>query len=188
MTHKALLGKLDATTVDGITSLYTVTGVERSEFVHIDVDDIATTTGYMLVDLSDTTNWPHTPTGHIDLLYLVVDIDPDATFQGDVSLGFLSNVDGTNGDFHIILAYHLDKKAEPLVNTINFGSFEMTLDADHWFGPVVANDATWQTDVSLRGPDGNASFSAGDGDFVCKVTRTAGEVSIGITIGYETYA
>ena len=184
----ALLGRMDSTTVDGITSLYTVTGVERSEIVHISVDDIDATTGYMLVDLSDITNWPHTPTGHIDLLYLAVDIDPDATFQGDVRIGFLSNVDATNGDFHVILDFHLDKKAEPIETFLNFGSFEMTLDTDHFFGPVVANDTTWQTDVSLRGPDGNTSFPAGDGDMVCKVTRTAGEVSLGITVGYETYA
>lgn len=182
-----LRGGLDVTTEEGTTSLYTVYGFERSEHIHLNVNSIALETGFMLVDLSDTVNWPHSNTGHIDLYYFIIDIDPDATFQGDVLLGFLGNVDGANGDFHTIFAHHLDKKAEPLVSFMNFNSFEMTLDMDHWFGPITANDATWQTDVNLRGPDGNTSFPAGDGDLVCKVTRTAGEVSVAVTIGYETY-
>lgn len=185
---KSLSGGLDVTSVEGITSLYTVFGIERSEYIHLDVNGIALTTGFMLVDLSDTTNWPHSATGHIDLLYMTVNIDPDASFQGDIFIGFLENVDGTDGDFHTIFSYQLDKKAEPLVSFMNFNSFEMTLMPARWFGPTTANDTTWQTDVNLVGPDGNASFPAGDGDLVVKVVRTAGEVSVGITVGYETYS
>lgn len=185
---EVLPGGLDTTTEEGITSLYTVTGIQRTEYIHIDVEDIAATVGLMLIDLSDTTNWPHSQTGHIDLLYMYIDIDPDTSFQGEVSVGFLENVDGDNGDFHTVLDFHLDKKANPIEVFINLSAYEMTLDTDHWFGPTTANDATWQTDVNLLGPDGNTSFPAGDGDLVCKVTRTAGEVSVGITVGYETYA
>ncbi len=184
---KALLGNLDSTTARGITSLYTVLGASSSEFIHLAVDDIAATTGYMLVDLSDTTNWPHIPTGLISLRSIVISIDPDVNFQGDIVFGFLENVDGTNGDLLKILSFHLEKKADPIDIFINFGPFEMDLDADRWFGPTIADDTTWQTDVNLLGPDGNTSFPAGDGDLVCKVIRSAGQVEIGVTVGYETY-
>lgn len=175
------------TTQEEITSIYVVFGVERSEFVHLDVESIAATIGYMLVDLSDNENWPHSKTGHIDLLYMYIDIDPDTSFQGEVSIGFLENVDGDNGDFHAILDFHLFKKADPIEKFTNFGSYGMTLDTDHWFGPTDVNDTIWQTDVSLCGPNGATSFPAGDGDLVCKVVRTAGTVSLAITVGYETY-
>lgn len=173
-------------THEGITGLYTTPAVSDVQVVHMDVEDIALTTGYMIIDLSDTTNWPHVNTDHIDLLYVFVDIDPDATFQGEVSLGFLENVDGTNGDFHTILDFHLDKKAEPIEVFANLGFYEMALETAHWFGPTTANDETWQTDVNLLGPDGNTSYPSGDGDLVMLVTRTAGEVSLGVTIGYRT--
>lgn len=184
---EVLPGGLDTTTQEGITSLYTVTGIERNCHVNMDVADIAATVGLMLVDLSDNVNWPHVATGRIYLLYLMIDIEPESTFRGEVALGFLENVDGSNGDFHTVIDYRLDKKADPIITTMNFGSYAMTLDTDHWFGPTILNDTTWQTDVNLLGPNGATSFSAGDGDLVCKVTRTAGEASIGITVGYETY-
>lgn len=178
---------ISTTTNEGVTSLYVVSGITDTEVATINIDDIALTTGYMLVDLSDTTNWPHTPTGHINLLYLLFNLDPDTNFRGDIAIGFLSNVDGNNGDFNLLHEIHLDKKAEPeVIVEMNFGSFGVSLQTNHWFGPTTLNDATWQTDVNLRGPDGTTEFPAGNGDLVMLVTRSAGEISIGLTVGYVT--
>ena len=56
------------TTSEGETSGHFVPGHVDIEVVHIDIDQSATTTvGYMVVDLSDTTAWPHSTTGHSDL-------------------------------------------------------------------------------------------------------------------------
>ncbi len=176
-------------TAEGQTSLHSVPGHVDIEVVHIDVDQSATsTTGYMVIDLSDTTNWPHATTGHIDIAYIKINVNPTATFVGDIELGFLTNVDGTNGDFNGIMEWHLDKKQDSINEFMNFGAFEMSLESAHWFGPIDANETIWQTDVDLAGPDGNASFPSGAGDLVMKVTATTSDVAVGLTVGYRTHA
>lgn len=176
---------IDSVTVDNITSLRTVPGELDDGFIHLDAVGLAATTPFILVDLSDTTNWPHSDTDHILIDYLILETDPSTTFQGNLALGFLTAVDGTDGDFNQILEINMDQKADSLVETINFGAFGLHLQLDHWFGPTTANDTTWNTGASILGPDGN-TFPAGTGDLVCLVTRTAGNLSYGITLGYST--
>jgi len=176
-------------TSEGQTSAHIIPGHVDIEVVHIDIEQSATTTtGYMVIDLSDTTNWPHTATGHIDIVYILINVNPTATFVGDIELGFLSSVDATNGDFNGIFEIHMDKKQDSITQFMNFGAFEMSLETAHWFGPTTANDTIWQTDVNLAGPDGNTSFPSGNGDLVMLVTATTSDVAVGLTIGYRTHA
>ncbi len=177
----------DTITNEGVTSLLTVPGNFDVEVIHLDAEDIATTTGFMLVDLSDTTNWPHTATGHIDLLFFAMTTDPSATFSGDVQVGFLSSVDATDGDLNEVFELHMEKKPDPKIVTIQY-FFGIALEAAHFFGPITANDTTWQTDVNLQGPSGASSFPSGNGDLVMLVTRTASDISVSITVGYRTIA
>jgi len=170
-------------TLEGITSLHTVPGKADVEVVHIDVD-VSTTTAFMIVDLSDTTNWPHSKTGHLDIAHLTINVDPAINFAGDIELGFLSDVNATNGDFHGIMEFHLDKKTDPFTYGLNFGAFGMDLELAHWFGPTDADSTLFQTDVDLAGPDGNTSFPSGNGDLVMIVTVAATSVAVGLTIGY----
>jgi len=60
------------------------------------------------------------------------------------------------------------------------------IDPSNFFGPITANDTTWQTDVNLQGPDGNTSFPSGNGDMVMLITQTAGDISVSLTVGYRT--
>ena len=174
-------------TEESITSLNVVPGHVDIEVVHIDVVGTATA-GFMVVDLSDTTNWSHTDTGHIDIAYIIINVNPTTTFSGDIELGFLTNVDDTNGDFNGVLEIHMDKKQDSIFEMMNFGAFEVSLETAHWFGPTDVNDTTWQTDVNLQGPDGAISFPSGNGDLVMKVEVGASEAAIGLTIGYRTHA
>lgn len=188
MTYQPFPGDVDTLTFDGITSLRTTPGAADVEVVHIDAEDISASEAFMIVDLSDTTNWPHTNTGHIDLLWIVINIDPDTTYQGDIQLGFLSSVDATNGDFNGFAELHLDKKAEPVSIAIPVARGGMSLETDHWFGPTTANSTLFQTDVNLQGPDDATSFPSGNGDLVMIVNVSAGAVGVGLTIGYTTLA
>ncbi len=175
-------------TTEGETSAHFVPGHVDIEVVHIDIEQsAASTTGYMVIDLSDTTNWPHSTTGHIDIAYIIINVNPTATFVGDIELGFLSAVDGTNGDFNGIMEIHMDKKQDSIFEMMNFGAFEMSLELAHWFGPTDANETLWQTDVSLAGPDGNTSFPSGNGDLVMKVTAATSDIAVGLTVGYRTH-
>lgn len=79
-------------------------------WAHIDRAGIDTSTQYVLIDLSDTTNWPHMHTGSLGLLGYEISADPNDTFEGVIRLGFLDNVDEDNGDFYNITSYRMVKK------------------------------------------------------------------------------
>ena len=188
MAYQPFPGSITTVTNEGVTSLSQVPGNFDVEVIHLDAEDVAANTGYMLVDLSDTTNWPHTATGHIDVVFIILTTDPSATFSGDIQLGFLTSVDATNGDFNEIFELHMEKKPTAQLISIQYAAFGIALETDHFFGPVTANDTTWQTDVNLQGPDGATSYPSGNGDMVMFVTRTASDISISVTVGYRTIA
>ena len=157
--------------------------------VHLDAQAIAVDQGFMLIDLSDTTNWPHTNTGHIVLEQIIVNISLSATpaFIGEVEFGFLSNVDATDGDLNVVGKFHLDRGSIGPGGPFDFSIYGMDLELDKWFGPTNTNDVTWQTDVNLFGPDGATSYPSGDGDFVMHITNiTAGTIDVGVTAFYST--
>ena len=180
----------DLITSDGRTSQYVAAGHSDDQTIHLDVQSVATTTGYMLIDLSNTGVWKHTNTGHINLEYLVLEIDPDATFLGEVEIGFLANVNATDGDFHKVFDLDMAKKSDLIIETINFGLHGLDCETTRHFGPIDADSVVWQTDVNLGGPDdpGTGTYPAGNGDLVMLVTRNGGEVDVSVTIGYETVA
>jgi len=188
MTYQPFPGIVSTLTNEGVTSLRVVPGNFDVEVIHLDAEDVAATTGFMLIDLSDTTNWPHTNTGHIDILFFIVSTDPTTSFRGDIELGFLSSVDATNGDLNELFEIHLEKQQDSSVLAFNYGAYGVALETDHFFGPVTTNDTIWQTDVNLQGPDGATSYPSGNGDLVMHVTRTAGDISVSVTIGYRTIA
>ena len=178
---------LSTITHDGNTSLQTVEGNTGAGLVHLHATSVAATTGYMLIDLSDAVNWPHTLTGHIDVRSMIINVAPTTTFAGSVHVGFLTNVDGTNGDFNIVYCAHFIAGSLPLAQTLSLNALaDMT--TDQWFGPTTANDTTWQTDVNITGPDGNVSYPSGAGDLVMKVTRTASQADVSVTLLYTTQA
>lgn len=176
----------DLITKDARTSQFTVFGFTDTGIVHADIQGITSQTAIMLIDLSNTTNWPHSKTGHTIIEYTILEVDPDDSYLGEIKLGFLANVDASGGDFLQILDVDMAKKSDLFVENIDFGSHGVDLRANHWFGPSITGSALFQTDVNLLGPDGATSFPAGDGDFVMLVERAAGEVDVSIMVGYET--
>jgi len=178
----------DTLTKDGRTSLFTLSGHADISTMHIELTNIETQTAIMLVDLSDTTNWKHTNTGHIYVHYIGLEADPDSTFLGVLGVGFLTNVDATNGDFNDMFSIEMAKKSDLIIAAFNFGGFGFECETAHHFGPITANSTLFQTDVNLLGPDGNTSFPSGNGDLVMIIDRSAGQVNVSATVGYETVA
>lgn len=176
----------DVVDYEGDRSLGVFIAYQLTYTVSFSVDAASGTTGYMLVDLSDTTNWPHTNTGHIVLKSITVDTNTDAAFVGDLRFGFLSNVDATNGDFHEIGELHGERSATVGSGAFDFSNYGIGLETDEWFGVTTPNNVLWQTDVNLLGPDGLTTHPSGDGDFVMVLESTAGSADISITVIYTT--
>lgn len=179
---------VDTVAHEGEISQRVVPGRASMNIVHLSSGDISATTGFMLIDLSDTTNWPHTATGHIIVSQIVYNINPSTSFAGLIEIGFVNNVDATDGDFHIFYTGHEDKSPTELAQVLDFEWFGLDLEIGEFFGPVALNDTTWQTDVNLIGPDAATSYPAGNGDMVMKITRTAGNVDVSVLVAYTTVA
>lgn len=176
----------DLITKDGRTSQFVASGFTNTFTVHLDAQSVAADQAFMLIDLSDTTNWAHSLTGHINLEYIIIESDPDASYLGEIKIGFLSNVDGTNGDFHQLLDIDQARSSELLVEVIDFGSHGLDCEEDHHFGPIDAGSLLFQTDVDLVGPPGGAAaYPSGDGDLILLIERSAGTVDVSVTLGYE---
>jgi len=168
-----------------LSALYTLQA-HANFHVHLDIENLGAAKGYMLVDLSDITNWPHTLTSEIHLDSFNITVVGNAAFRGDIELGFLSNVDADNGDFNIIAGWHSDLKETGIFDASRDYKKGIILATGYWFGPTTANNATWQTDVNLTGPDGATSYPSGNGDLVMNVALTAGNVDVGLSLVYHT--
>lgn len=176
----------DVINYEGSNSIAVIIEYQSTFTINISLNNQSGTVGYMLIDLSDTTNWPHTNTGHIVLKQISINSNTNAAFVGDLLFGFLSNVDDTNGDFHQVWTLHGERSSNVGSGVLDFSNFGIGLESDEWFGPTGLNDTTWQTDVNLIGPTGAASFPSGAGDFVMKLVSTAGAADISVTVIYTT--
>jgi len=155
-------------------------------------DDISVTTDYILIDLSDTTNYPHNSTNHIHTENISVVIDATNTADYVVELGFLENVDGTDGDFIEIFTFSGTKQAG------NNQAFEISqapngarLISSRFTSAVMSlNDVAFQTDVNLASTldPATADTPSGNGDMVIRVTINAGSIDLSIAVGYHSHA
>lgn len=173
---------------DGVKAFRVSPGRPEVHLVHLDAQDVDAEEAFMLVDLSNTTDWPHTNTGHVHLAGVDIMFNPDTSFTGDVQLGFLANVGDANGDLYVIHTWHFEMDRDTMMDHLDWQWMQFNCQADQWFGPIVANSTLFQTDFLLQAPDGVLDAPSGNGDLVLRVTRTAGTIDIGVTVHYETHA
>jgi len=178
-------------TKDSRTSQYTVSGFSASVSMQIDVQTDSALVAYMLVDLSNTSAWKHTDTGKIIIDYIIIQVDPTTSFLGEIKVGFLENVDGTDGDLCQLIDVDMKRKADIFSEVIEFGSHGMHCKSDSHFGPCVLNNAGLSSGTNLGGPDafGTPTYPCGDGDLVLLIEGDGTNfVDVSLTIGYETVA
>ena len=182
----------DLITKDGRTAQYIASGFTETQTIHLDVGTASTLIAYMLIDISDTSNWKHTNTGHINIEYILIEVDPDTNWVGEIKIGFLENVDADNGDFYTVIDIDMARKSGLLVENIDFGSHGLDCESDHHFGPIIANSTLFQTaGANLGGPDdpSTLTYPSGPGDLALIIDGDGtNTVDVSITIGYETAA
>ena len=134
----------------------------------------ATTTPYLLIDLSDTTNYMHAATNAILLLGLSISgVATAGTFRVDI--GVIVELDATDGTARFLrsIVFPTAVNVDRLINFdegIDLGVTSGVLD-NIVTNSADANSVNWQTDVTIAGPGGNAA--PGVGDLVVLVTETA---------------
>lgn len=150
---------------------------------------ISASTSTILVDLSNTTNFPHKNTGGINLVALRLAISKVAASSGTVQIGVLYRVNASTGDVQWIYSYDLSKSAAgtEIVDQLELNGFfkRLRVDGNGNFPYFIGNDSsigstTFQTDVPLLTPYGTY-VSPSRGDIVMSFTAS-GVNPVNITV------
>jgi len=151
----------------------------------------------VLVDLSDTTNFPHSLTGKLRVYGIQVNTEVKADGAFILYLGVVTEVDGTDGSTKWIAALLLETVDNPTDST-GARAFSLRwpngLDLEVSGGAPVkflsnaghTDNVAWQTDTDLDSPYGDAASPPGAGDLVAYLDETGGTgtCSFSITVEY----
>lgn len=162
----------------------TVTTLEslQSKFIALSFSEVIATEYAVLVDLSDTVNFPHSRVGHIDFSSSFITVDRDTNGTGALQAGVISRIDGTSADIEYLIGITFEKSSSRsitrdraywpnVVNTKLNGALPL---ANALTGFRDINVTSVNTGVSLRSPLGPATVTPSIGDIIVKATWTAG--------------
>jgi len=170
---------------------------------------VAATTGYVLVDLSDTTNYPHSATTEIYLLGLGIVAEKASDGDFNITVGVVIENDATNGSMKGVAEFdlsHLDNSTDstdrfvfPFVDFTLGGANQEGINLNVTSGALTravsnvtdADNTIWQNDTGLASPVGAAAGATGKpgvGDLVLLATENAGTgtLDFAITALYST--
>ena len=154
---------------------------------------ITSTTYEVLVDLSDTTNFPHEETGRIDLTQLKVAVDPGTTSAGFVKVGLITRIDGTDADIEYFFVVPFGKQGGRILSISNFNPSQIKCEVSGGAATKFISDdtetsvAAVNTGASLNSPNG--SINPGLGDVVVKYQHTSGNAWDGlVSCFYHSHA
>jgi len=170
---------------------------------HLNVEGVAASTMYMLVDLSNTTNFPHVGTTEIHVLGIQASIEQKSDGAFDVYFGVVTELDATNGSAKFFYAIHSEGVQNP---TDSSGGqhieVDFTLGGNNPNGIVcaVVSGATTrfvsnnvlsssvliQNDTALTNPIGTANPAVGDLVMYLEEVTDGGTLDCGVTVIYET--
>jgi len=166
--------------------------------VNLGLQAVAASTAYVLVDLSDVTNFPHSLANWLDLLALELNAEKASDGVFDIWIGVVLENDGTDGSVQWIHVWHLEANGNPtdstdrFVDCVDFAHGGMTPDgiickvvssAMPFFAgnQVDADNVLWQNDVNLTSPVG-ATTKPGAGDVVVWVEEVSGTGTIDFSV------
>lgn len=177
---------------------------KRGPFLAVlQIEGVAATTGYVLIDLSDTTNYRHYNTVAIVLKSLAISSEKAGDGVYDAWVGVINEVDATNGSTDWIHVFHLEAVGNATDSTdrfaqkVHFNDLDLEVDARTAASEVLYNvttnighdgDTTWQNDTGLASPvgaSGQAYGKPGAGDLVVYVEEVSGTGTLDFCISAE---
>ena len=159
-------------------------------FVSLGAEAVSASTAYVLVDLSDNTNFPHTETNAVHLLSLVLHTEKASDGVYDIWVGVVTENDVTNGSVDWVHVFHLEASGNPTDSTDRFAQqLDFTLGGRNPQGvnclitggatshfataQTQADNVSWQNDTNRTSPVG-ATTKPGVGDLVVWVEEVSG--------------
>ena len=151
--------------------------VEKSnKLIHYVITGNVASTSTILIDLSDTSGYPHKKTNSINISFLKIIVDKVDLATGSVKIGVVTRVDTTDGDvsffadvsFTTTTVLYLESKLNITPSTIR--TLVKSNSVQHFVtNDTLSSNTNFQTDVSLNTSAGGVAFPA-IGDIVIHVT------------------
>ena len=153
----------------------------------------ATTTYYGLVDLSDTTNFPHDHTNRLDMSFIRLSVDKAATAKGSVSFCIVTRIDGTSADLVCFANGSFTENDTPSIEiNVNLAPIQVKTNIENErlarfkTNAVILGVTAINTGVTLTGPGTN--FIPAVGDCVVRViTTTGGNMNFVAAVNYHAH-
>jgi hypothetical protein len=157
-----------------------------------------TSTAVVVIDLSNTTSWPHKETGEIIIDSIRYDVDKVAASTGSVKVGVITYINASTGTVTWFLNREFEKNvSNTQISAIQaYTEFPVRCRVDPltpFTGStpyILSNETTtgsttYQSDVNLPSPVGNTS--PGVGDIVFAVTKDpTNAATVSIEIRYRS--
>lgn len=167
------------------------------KFVELAVDGIAADTGYQVIDLSDTTNFPHGRTDRLIVKAIQFDGTISDTGGGEfvVYVGVVTECDSTDGSMTALRKW--DVKPIGGAHTYHEQQWpfagvdcKVVSGALQFFAgnSTVADNAAWKNDAGIQNINGTAAGNPGVGDLVAYVDEVVNGSTLRLRIGvaYDT--
>lgn len=159
------------------------------------LSEIVASSWAVLIDLSDTVNWPHKNTGAIDLDFVSIQVDKSNVIIGSLSVGVVTRVDGTNADITIVRGLSFSNASEnSLLRATNFNPFRIKCDVVGGILPYfptstkILATTDVQSDVALDSHRGAATVFPAVGDILVRFTHTTGLAWVGaVSVFYNSH-
>lgn len=146
---------------------------------------------FILIDISDTANYPHINTDYVHIEWLHTEIDGNNQADYTSCIGFLKNVDASNGDRYALSCVSGTKTAGQSIRLFeNYYPNGYRLRSESIVTSNISlNDTAYQTDVNLKSTLNpiTADTPAGNGDVILEIVVNAGVVNANIDLGYHTH-
>jgi len=193
----ALVDILETATFTTDGEMFT-TQTEREINVHALMAGGVTVIGtywYGIIDLSDTTNWPHDNTNRIDISVLYLNIDKAGAARGTVGLGVITRIDGTSADIEFIAGHSFIQNASDSIDfAVNIAPTQLKCNV---VGGTLARIKTGvkalavtaiNTGTTLSFGTGGPTFTPAVGDIVFRlITTTNGDVNFFSELAYHSH-
>ena len=173
--------------------------IKPTKTVALGVQAVADSTPYVLVDLSDTTNYPHTATGQVHLQGLLLNTEKASDGVYDIWAGVLTENDSDDGSVEWFEVFHIEA-----VGNATDSTDRMYVARDYTFGGskpqginlfvddssstpylttnmTTADDSTYDNEVGLTGPGDDSTLPAA-GDVILYVEEVSGTGTIDFSI------
>lgn len=142
----------------------------------------------ILVDLSDTTTWPHNESGSVDLWSSFLFVDKSASGAGQVQLGVITRIDGTDADISYIQGVSFNNASDNQINRdrILVAPIRLAQSGGNLTSAATlfkaTNVAAVNTATPLASPLGSVTPAVGD--LVVRFALTAGSFSAAVSAQY----